>query len=76
MDGAVSEAYMGTVADMGPIAKPRASRAITRCHQVLTRACQMQAMMDSTEPKKMTPRRPSRALRGMVSQHPRIAQAR
>ena len=74
--GVVSAAYIGTVADLGPIPKPRKNLAINMCHQVLVNPCQKQARAENKQVMKMVPRRPNRLLNGTVSQQPIKAQHR
>lgn len=62
--GEISAARTGTVADLGPIPRPRNSRAMKRCHQVPTRADQMQPRPAQRVDQKMAPRRPSQRLSG------------
>ena len=74
--GEVSAAYIGTVADLGPIPSPRKKRAMNMCHHVLTNPCQKQASAENTQVKKIVPRRPKRLLKGVVNQHLTKAQQR
>lgn len=74
--GVVSAAYTGTVADFGPIPKPRAKRAMNMCHHELTNPCQKQAMAEKRQVMKIVPRRPNALLNGVVNQQPRTAQQR
>ena len=74
--GVVSAAYMGTVADLGPIPKPKKNLAMNMCHQVFTNPCQKQANAEIKQVMKMVPLRPKRLLNGTVNQHPMKAQHR
>lgn len=65
---------MGTVADLGPIPKPRKNLAMNICHQVFTNPCQKQARAENKQVMKMVPRRPKILLKGTVNQHPIVAQ--
>jgi hypothetical protein len=67
---------MGTVAESGPMPRPRQNLAIKRCHQVFVRPCHKQAVAEVTQLKKMVPRRPRWWFRGTVSQQPISAQQR
>lgn len=67
---------MGTVADLGPMPKPKKNRAMNMCHHVLVKACQKQARAENVQVRKIVPRRPNQLLNGMVSQQPIRAQQR
>lgn len=67
---------MGTVADFGPIPKPRESRAMNMDHHALVNPCQKQARAENIQVMKIVPRRPNQLLNGMVSQHPIIEHPR
>jgi hypothetical protein len=51
-----SAAKTGTVADFGPIPKPRKNRAMKRCHQVFVQAAQMQVRKEMVAVMKIVPR--------------------
>jgi hypothetical protein len=72
--GVVSAAYIGTVADLGPIPNPRKNLAINICHQVLVNPCQKQAKAENKQVMKMVPLLPNQLLKGTVSQQPITAQ--
>lgn len=72
--GVVSAAYIGTVADLGPIPKARKNLAMNICHQVLVNPCQKQAKAENKQVMKMVPLLPNQLLKGTVNQHPIKAQ--
>lgn len=74
--GLISAAYIGTVADLGPIPKPRANRAINICHQLSVKACQKHAKAEIRQVTKIVFRRPNHLFIGMVSQQPTKEQQR
>ena len=62
------------VADLGPIPRPSANRAMNMCHQVFVNACQKHAAAEIPHDTNTVPRRPNTLFMGSVSQHPRKAQ--
>ncbi len=74
--GTHSAEKMGTVADLGPIPKPRKKRAINRCHHVFVHAIQMHVANEIAQVSMMVPRRPKARFSGSVSQHPIAPQQR
>lgn len=56
--GLHSAAKIGTVADFGPIPKPRKNLEMNICHQVFVKACQKQARALKQHVMKIVPRRP------------------
>ena len=72
--GEHSAAYTGTVADLGPIPKPRKKREMNKCHQVSVTPCHTHVAKLMNDVKKIVPRRPRKAFNGSVSQQPRNAQ--
>jgi hypothetical protein len=74
--GAVSAAYIGTVANLGPMPKPSMNRATNIAHQVATNPCQRHVIADKAHAMKIVPRRPNQWLNGTVSQELIKAQQR
>ena len=58
LGGVVSASKMGTIADPGPMPKPRKNRGKNMSDQVLANACQKQAKAEKRQVKKMVPLRP------------------
>jgi hypothetical protein len=56
--GEHSAVYTGTVADLGPIPKPRKNRAMKRCHQVFVKLDQIHVKNEIMQVRKMVFLRP------------------
>ena len=74
--GEHSAAYTGVVVDFEPIPSPRTKRARKRLTHEFATPSQIDATAAMAQDMKIVPRLPNKVLRGSVSQHPRIAQAR
>jgi len=74
--GAHSAPYTGTVVDLDPIPRPRTNLAMNKFTHEFATPSQIEATAAMKQEMKIVPRRPSRLLRGAVSQQPRMAHAR
>lgn len=74
--GEHSAAKIGTVADLGPMPKPRKKREMNKCHQVFVQADQMHVANEMKQVIMIVPLRPKKRLSGSVIQHPITPQQR
>jgi hypothetical protein len=71
--GVHSAAYIGTVADFGPMPSPKERREMNMDHQAFVNPFQKQASEENKQVIKIVPRLPNQLLKGMVSQQPKNA---
>lgn len=74
--GTHSAEYIGMVALLGPIPRPKQNLARNRCHHCDVNACATQVALEMRQVTKMVPRRPKTRFKGSVSQQPSMAQHR